>query len=235
MRASALARAFRPVLSGTPPFHPLLVPNVAGWWDGSVLPGADADAISSWTDLSGLGRHLVQGTPAVQPQLKLAIQNGRSVVRFDGAGDRMACGFVQAQTHTRFIVCRYRSAWTANEVCFDGAGALNASLYRVSSTGMKIYAGAAESTTLTTTPESWHLYEATFAGASSVLMVDGGSSVSGVNIGTATSGGVQIGADGSGGQSADVDVGEALTVNGDVAAGYRTLLRAYFKTKWALP
>ena len=49
--------------------------------------GADADPIGTWQDQSGNGNHLTATTDAKRPTLKLAIQNSRAVVRFDGSDD----------------------------------------------------------------------------------------------------------------------------------------------------
>lgn len=69
-------------------FTPSSVGTLALWLDASQITGlADAAAVSSWSDLSGNGKHAVQATAAAKPTYKTAIQNGRPVVRFDGTSD----------------------------------------------------------------------------------------------------------------------------------------------------
>lgn len=58
-------------------------------FDGSQLSGGEGSSIETWPDLSGNGNDAVQLTVSAQPTLRLGVQNGRSVVRFDGTDDRL--------------------------------------------------------------------------------------------------------------------------------------------------
>jgi hypothetical protein len=51
---------------------------------GGSLVAADG-TIARWEDKSGNGRHFTQSTSDLRPTRKTAIQNGKDVVRFDGA------------------------------------------------------------------------------------------------------------------------------------------------------
>lgn len=51
---------------------------------------ADGDVVGAWDDESGNANHATQGTTANKPLLKLAIQNGKPVVRFDGTDDSLS-------------------------------------------------------------------------------------------------------------------------------------------------
>lgn len=64
------------------------------WQDaaGTVPAVADGDPVRRWDDLSGNGRHFVAPSDAARPTLKLAVQNGRPVLRGDGVDDQLACG-----------------------------------------------------------------------------------------------------------------------------------------------
>lgn len=48
---------------------------------------ADADPVGEWQDQGGNGNHLAQATASKRGTLKLNIQNGRPVIRFDGTDD----------------------------------------------------------------------------------------------------------------------------------------------------
>jgi hypothetical protein len=75
---------------------PRSLPNLFAWYDASYIngffnaqPAADA-AIAQWNDLSGNGRHLVQGTGANQPLYRVtAGPNGGNSVNFVDATDTM--------------------------------------------------------------------------------------------------------------------------------------------------
>lgn len=78
-------------------FNPLIL-NPAVWFDGSdastmfdsttggslVTPG---NPIARWEDKSGNARHITQATLINRPTRIAASQNGRDIVRFDGAND----------------------------------------------------------------------------------------------------------------------------------------------------
>lgn len=60
----------------------------AGKFQSAGVPAVlDGDVIGIWQDQSGNANHGAQGTTAAKPIQKLAVQNGRSVVRFDGTDD----------------------------------------------------------------------------------------------------------------------------------------------------
>lgn len=56
---------------------------------GTTPATADGDAVGYWTDRSGNTYHATQATGTAKPTLKLNIQNGQPVLRFDG-GDSLA-------------------------------------------------------------------------------------------------------------------------------------------------
>jgi hypothetical protein len=55
--------------------------------DGTTPAVADGDVVGYWGDKSSAGNVVTQPTTANKPLLKLAVQNGRAVIRFDGADD----------------------------------------------------------------------------------------------------------------------------------------------------
>ena len=64
--------------------------GLAVWLAAYKLIGKnDNDAIDSWTDESGNGKHAVQATGNKQPIYKTNIINGLPILRFDGANDDM--------------------------------------------------------------------------------------------------------------------------------------------------
>lgn len=85
-------------------FSPADVPGLYQWLDASQLSLSDNDAVSSWTDESGNGRHATQGTGANQPTFKTGIVNGLSVIRFDGTNDFLSLGNLSALTEGEVFV-----------------------------------------------------------------------------------------------------------------------------------
>jgi hypothetical protein len=87
-----------PVLPApTPAFSPAEVAGLKLWlkadgvlWQDSArttAATADGDPVGAWDDASGLGNHATQATSTRRPTLKLAVQNGKPVLRFDAVDD----------------------------------------------------------------------------------------------------------------------------------------------------
>lgn len=103
-------------------FSPLRLPGLALWlkadgtlWQDSARTtpaAADGDPVGAWDDASGNGRHVVQATAGSRPTLKLAIQNGRPVLRFDGVDDWLgfAAGFGGTAPFSTLVVYKKRVA-----------------------------------------------------------------------------------------------------------------------------
>lgn len=70
-------------------FSPVSLPSREAWFDASSVGGADNDTIQTWTDRFN-GRDATQGTAANRATLKLGVQAGRNVLRFDGTTDMYA-------------------------------------------------------------------------------------------------------------------------------------------------
>ena len=128
--------ALIPVLCRPPSasaFSPLSLPGLALWLDASDLGtlwqdsarttavAADADPVGAWDDKSGNARHVTQGTASKRPLYKTAIQNGRSVIRYDGVDDFLftASEFNLTQPTTAYIVF-YADPLETDGVMLDG-------------------------------------------------------------------------------------------------------------------
>jgi hypothetical protein len=59
----------------------------SGWYRADSLTQNDGTGVASWTDSSGNGRTLAQGTAARQPLYYRHGRNGKSFLRFDGSND----------------------------------------------------------------------------------------------------------------------------------------------------
>src|SRR3990167_9701390 len=103
--------------------------------------GTDADPIGAWDDLSGNGRNVLQATNGLRPLLKLAIQNGKPIVRFDGLDDYLQSalfGAAFAQPNTTIVV----TSLDATGVALGGGAGADNGIY--AETGLvKCYAGTA--------------------------------------------------------------------------------------------
>lgn len=98
---------------------PKKLPGLQAWFDSAdpttlftdsaltTLATADADPVGGWKDKSGNARHATQAG-AARPALKLAIQNGKPAVRFDGVDDvmQLASHITPGTPGTGFAVVR---------------------------------------------------------------------------------------------------------------------------------
>jgi peptidoglycan/xylan/chitin deacetylase (PgdA/CDA1 family) len=90
---------------------------------------ADSDPVGAWQDQSGNGKHATQATAGYRPFLKLNIQNGRQVLRFDGSDDQLSFTALSLTDFTAYIVYKLTS--------ITGAG----KAYIIAGTSKGIYGG----------------------------------------------------------------------------------------------
>ncbi len=114
-----------------PPFSPLSVAGITGWWDASdsstlfdSTNGGSAVAadgtVARWEDKSGFGNHWYQDTSTSMPVRKIGVRNSRDVLRFDGTDDAMSLSvwtpeigrLVSANAHAVFAVFKADSVST---------------------------------------------------------------------------------------------------------------------------
>lgn len=119
--------ALEPV-SGSPSFTfaaGSLLPDISDLvmhLDASTINGlSNNDPIDTWTDISGSGNDVTQGTATQQPLYTTNISNGLPAVRFDG-GQWLRNDVTYNQPGQMFVVYRQDNATsqTNNEVLFDG-------------------------------------------------------------------------------------------------------------------
>lgn len=95
-------------------FRPDQLPGLNLWLDASDTSTitSSSGAVSQWSDKSGNGINLTQGTAANQPTTGSTTLNGLNVISFDGSNDnlRTANGALQLATVCAFIVVRSNSA-----------------------------------------------------------------------------------------------------------------------------
>lgn len=209
---------------------------------------ADGDPVGAWDDASGNGRNLTQANTGLRPLLKLSIQNGLPVVRFDGADDVLA---LASQ-----LIGNYGgpSAITVFAV-LNQTATKNPSLYEITSGANNnrinchpqwsngnvyfdhgpIALGGRISGAMSGLVGAFHEFEVQRNGAPGVVLVDGASKLSAnftSDLDTSQSGTLNVGAATGSGGGAGFDLGELM-----ICAAAVTLagMRAYLKAKWGTP
>lgn len=145
----------------------------------------EGDPLGEWLDQSGNDYHLAQSGGA-RPTVKTGIQNGRSVVRFDGSGNWLAANGVATVftgsdvPHTIIAVAKWsdlsahRSLWS-----FGNSASLN-NIHELRATPTPNYfwqredgGGLAKSLTAGTPDTSFKLIRTVFTGTIGQLFVNG--------------------------------------------------------------
>ena len=104
-------------------FTPAAYGNLALWLRADALSLSDGAAVSSWPDSSAAGNTATQGTAGYQPIYKTGIINGKPVVRFDNADDRMASACsLSGPELTMIAVLKRAGTAEGNLVCPNATG-----------------------------------------------------------------------------------------------------------------
>lgn len=211
---------------------------------------ADADPVGEWQDQSGNGRHFAQATGSKKPTLKLAIQNGKPVIRFDGTDDSLSTAslvlstFVGSNVATLFFLMKQNSAKGQNTAFAipPALGTNSVSSYMTYDNVIYYdYGDSAGGGRLSASqPAGWddafHAVEVYRSGSTGEVKVDGVTVVSGTftDVLDATASGVfQLSSDD--GLAFMGDFGEVLVWPSALSAGDRASMLAYFQGRWGTP
>jgi hypothetical protein len=202
---------------------------------------ADADPVGGWEDQSGSGNDVLQvGVAATRPTLKLAIKNGKPVLRCDG-GDYLKGAFgggALSQPFMIFAVTQFTGPLDDGSYYYltNGDDAVNlAYLAKRGTAGVGdpwaisaasvISGGAADA--------NWHIWSALFNGASSEFWIDGVSVTTG-NAGVNVIDGFTAGAFHTGGNGWVGDIGEMIVYDPAPADDDRQRVQQYLSTRWGV-
>ena len=237
---------FSGVLTVQSRLKPTDIAGLFGWWkadagtyeDTSLTTpaSADADPVGGLWDWSGNGNHLTQSTSTKRPALKLAIQNGLPVLRFDGVDDFLAGAFgaAQSQPYTLLFAFSLRTVAAQKSVC-DGKDATHRCqlITFPDASTWDFYAGGAD-TNAGTPDAAWHALGIRVNGAASKVRFDGGADTT-VSPGTQGVSGITLGTAYDGTSAGAVDVGESLAYSGAVSDANLISLMSYLKGRWGTP
>ena len=175
----------------------------AGWWlkgQGQTVTGS---GVSQWDDLSGNGRHLLQGTDAARP----ALQADGSVL-FNGTSHYLKCNAFTLNQPTWVVMAVKQVSWTDGERMTDG-NTIDTGLIQQQgvSPNIRIYAGTALTGITSLAIGAYGVLSAILNGANSSIQHNLGSPVTG-NAGSANMGGFTLGAKADGVGPSNIQVAE---------------------------
>ena len=185
--------------------------------DGSNL-------VSAWNSRIG-ANHLLQATGTNQPLWSA------SGVLFDGIDNFMKCvGFTWVQPEFLYLVVRQKT-WTQGDYFFDGNVNNSGALFQyLANPGIQSYAGAYSGENPNLAINTWGIVRVLFNGASSKLIVNNTTPVTG-NPGTANMGGLTLGAISDG--SIKFSNTEVKEIIGRSSVLGEAEIYAYYATKYA--
>ena len=227
-------------------FSPLDIDGLTLWLDGSDITTlyqdnakttpvtADGQVVGAMADKSLNGRDVLQATAINKPLYKAAIQNGLSVVRFDGANDYLkASPFTLNQPTFLFIVVKVLSG-VENRYYHDG-NALDqmGGMQRVAGANYEQYAGA-YGALITLGTANFRLVSSLYNGAASTVALDNEADQSG-DVGASNAGGFTLGCRGdASGNWSNIDVGEVLIYSSVLSAANQASVKNYLIDKWSI-
>jgi hypothetical protein len=227
-------------------FSPLTIPGLAVWLDasdastlfqasnGTTPATADGDVVGYWGDKSSNGRHPIQATTANKPLLKLATQNGRNVVRFDGIDDYLQVAFAALpQPNTVFLVLKSSGAAFRRFTDGTAAGDRCVIFYDTGPGALAMFSGTTVSVPAVSVANC-SLLTVLFSGANSTTRANGILAASG-NTGTNSLGGLTLAIDYNlVSYPANVDFSELIIVNGAITDANRNAVEQYLVSKWGI-
>jgi len=202
----------------------------------TTLAVSDGDVVGGWKDKSGNSRNALQTDGTKKPLLKLAIQNGRNVVRYDGVNDFSLISTISiAQPYHVFFVTKIRS--TGNIFHANGQGQIRTGTAGSISplTGVTVFCGTPLASTNFFVNDAVLAGQFVANGASSKIYKDGSLVVSG-NPGTdGITSTMTLASYNTGLNNLNSDFMELLVYNSELSGANRQLVEAYLKAKWGTP
>jgi hypothetical protein len=212
---------------------PAITTPMIAWWHADALSLSNGANVTTWLDSSGHAINLAYNTAA--PIFTTNAVNSLPAVTFNGSSTQLVttnpenfpqpwCVFVVAEEATT-------SAVTTLFACN------NASLYIDASQKLALYAGTFTpgiGPTITTT--SWHVYEASFNGASSFVDTDGTGNQTTMSQGSNALGltGYSLGSGYVNGGNWNGSIAEVIVYPALLSSGDRATIRQYLEAKYAI-
>jgi hypothetical protein len=211
-------------------FSPLNL-QPALWYDASDTSTITelSGSVSQWDDKSGNGYHLTQLTGIYQPTTGVRTLNGRNVLGFDGADDRMITGaFASNLTQPNTIFAVFIPEKTTAYYVYDGRDGSNRHAL-VPNTSASLFAG--NSLGLENADTVPQVARAVFDGTSSSLYIDGVLKRTG-DVGTHSLGGLTVGSRYSYQSFFKGAIAEIIVCDGLLSQQEITVTEDYLTRKW---
>lgn len=189
----------------------------------------DGDRVGGWKDMSGGSNNLLQATSSKRATLKLNIQNGYPVVRFDGVTQFLSSLFTTtAQPVTVFLACKQTSGTYIYDGAVNNSGTL---MYTLGN--LRVNYGTSNCQYVESQPIGFSVLTVLANGANCILRKDGVQKVKN-NSGTNNQNGIFLGAAFNGTANSALDVGEILIYAANMTSKF-SQIETYLKNRWGTP
>ena len=227
---------------------PLSVPGCALWLDGADSAAVThvAGEVSQWSDKSGNGYHVIQGSASNQPDWGNVTQNGKSVLYFDN-GDFLrnttASGLFSITNGpgTYFVVGKADNASGVNDYLYQFSESAVGRAYILygSTAGSLLFlnrtSNASAVTNTGSTHNTWQIMRGRRSGTTQAIAINGGTEAT--NTSALDEDGcdaLTIGADGSGANILAGAIAEMIFYNRSLSAQEILQIERYLSSKWGV-
>jgi len=224
------------------PWNPTKLAGLQFWVDASdaltlytdstltTLAVADGDPIGGWKDKSGNSRNALQTDGTKKPLLKLAIQNGRNVVRFDGVNDRLTLSATaQSQPSTVLVVAKI----TGSNDILIACNPYSSPYYLIVKYNGYIIGPNGYDTYLSL-DSNFNQITSYYSTISNQVRLNGINGTAGTNFSGSSPIG-EIGDNSTNGAPAIADISEIILYDSVLSNSNILLVEAYLKAKWGTP
>ena len=199
-----------------------------GRYDATELSLNDGDSVTTWTDETGNGNDLTEGTA---PTFQTGVINGNPVVRFDGSNQFLNVLYNSSISTPIevYAVFQLRTAGETNAYLYDGS-TQNEKVFRQTGEGNWEVRISGDAAVGSPTDTNAHIMGGLYGDSEHVFRLDGAQDASVTTTG-GTADGFTTGADGSDGNFAPVDFGEILVYDGSPTTAD---VESYLSDKWGI-
>lgn len=163
--------------------------SLVAWFRQGVGVTITGAGVSQWTDQSGSGNHLLQGTDGNRPDY-----DESAIITFNGTDDFLKCTNFTLNQPSQVSILFNPITWTFNDSIFDGSITDRCRLAQWQP-GNRLTlinsGGEVVADNLDATPGAFHAVSTLFSGASSSIKVDNNAATTG-NAGAGVAGGFTL-------------------------------------------
>jgi hypothetical protein len=210
--------------------------NLVRWFRGDRYTADTSDRVGTWTDLSGNGGNVTQGTNGNKPTVARSVLNGQDALMFTRASSQVLTGSISInQPFTFVIVSKLISVGANFYVLIDTTGGTGTTVsvsYSNSTPAiLGAFAGVGAATATVSYP-NWAYLEANFNNTGA-LYVDG-LLVGTATVGTRNFGSIQIGNGNFANQFFNGFIAEVIIYSALLTNQQRFQLAQYMNTRYGL-